>query len=65
MHNKKYWPRFDTNNRKYLKFDVSNADETDDGGIRTRKCKFWETFIPNLISNLDNLPAELGELNSL
>ena len=43
-----YWPLYSSYNKEYLSLNIHN--KTTGHGVRSRKCAFWKTYLPSLLS---------------
>lgn len=41
------WPVYESDEQKYVALESGNG-KTLDGGLRTRKCFFWHSYLPSL-----------------
>lgn len=57
-----YWPLHSSYNKEYLSLNTYN--KTVGHGIRSRKCAFWKTYLPSLLSKSTKrrITRELVEL---
>ena len=47
-----YWPLYSSYNKEYLSLNVKN--KTVGHGVRARKCAFWHSYLPSLLSKYCN-----------
>ena len=43
-----YWPLYSSYNKEYLSLNIHN--KTVGHGVRSRKCAFWHSYLPSLLS---------------